>query len=74
MLQKLWRQGALVASIAYVIARVTKAAIPDEALMTGLMVSEVPAFKRLRLSALDCQRLLAATAEQIKTLQAALAQ
>jgi HD-like signal output (HDOD) protein len=167
MLQKLWRQGALVASIAYVIARDTKAAIPDEALMTGLMhnigrlylsvsqtrlsteefdgkvwvklvedwhpriagailkhwkfppaivaavanqndwhrdcgaddvltdvlvagvalqfcvfdrdllepaVSEVPAFKRLRLSALDCQRLLAATAEQIKTLQAALAQ
>jgi HD-like signal output (HDOD) protein len=166
-LQKLWRQGALVASIAYVIAREQTAAIADEALMTGLMhnigrlylavsqtghsteefdskawtkmveewhpriagailkhwnfppaivaavanqndwqrecgaddvlsdvlvagvalqfcvfdrdllepaVAEVPAFRRLRLSALDCQRLLAATGEQIKALQAALAQ
>lgn len=36
-LQKLWRQGTLVAAIAYVIARETRTAIPDEALMTGLM-------------------------------------
>jgi HD-like signal output (HDOD) protein len=36
-LQKLWRQGTLVASIAYVIARETQVAKPDEALMTGLM-------------------------------------
>jgi HD-like signal output (HDOD) protein len=36
-LQKLWREGTLVASIAYVIARETQAAKPDEALMTGLM-------------------------------------
>lgn len=36
-LQKLWREGALVAAIAYVLARETRAANPDEALMTGLM-------------------------------------
>jgi HD-like signal output (HDOD) protein len=36
-LQKLWRQGTLVAAIAYVIARETRVAKPDEALMTGLM-------------------------------------
>jgi HD-like signal output (HDOD) protein len=33
----LWRKGALVASIAYVLARETRAAKSDEALMTGLM-------------------------------------
>jgi HD-like signal output (HDOD) protein len=33
----LWRKGALVASIAYVLARETRATKPDEALMTGLM-------------------------------------
>ena len=36
-IRELWRMGALVASIAYVLARETRAAIPDEALMTGLM-------------------------------------
>ncbi|HEY2677485.1 MAG TPA: HDOD domain-containing protein, partial [Steroidobacteraceae bacterium] len=36
-LQELWRGGALVASIAYVLARESRAANPDEALMTGLM-------------------------------------
>jgi HD-like signal output (HDOD) protein len=36
-LQELWRSGALVASIAYVLARETRAANPDEALVTGLM-------------------------------------
>ncbi|MDP8983707.1 MAG: HDOD domain-containing protein [Pseudomonadota bacterium] len=36
-LQELWRDGALVASIAYVLARETHAANPDEALVTGLM-------------------------------------
>ncbi len=36
-LQALWRDGALVASIAYVLARETHAANPDEALVTGLM-------------------------------------
>jgi HD-like signal output (HDOD) protein len=36
-LQQLWRDGALVASIAYVLARETRAANPDEALVTGLM-------------------------------------
>jgi len=35
--RELWRQGALVASIAYVLARETGAAKADEALMTGLM-------------------------------------
>jgi HD-like signal output (HDOD) protein len=35
--RQLWRIGALVASIAYVLARETRAAKPDEALMTGLM-------------------------------------
>jgi HD-like signal output (HDOD) protein len=35
--RELWRKGALVASIAYVLARETHAANPDEALMTGLM-------------------------------------
>jgi HD-like signal output (HDOD) protein len=36
-LQELWRKGTLVASIAYVLARETKAANPDEALVTGLL-------------------------------------
>jgi len=36
-IKELWRKGALVASIAYVLARETGAAKPDEALMTGLM-------------------------------------
>jgi HD-like signal output (HDOD) protein len=36
-IRELWRMGALVASIAYVLARETRAAKPDEALMTGLM-------------------------------------
>ena len=36
-IRELWRMGALVASIAYVLARETRAANPDEALMTGLM-------------------------------------
>ena len=36
-LQELWRQGTLVASIAYVFARETRAANPDEALVAGLM-------------------------------------
>jgi HD-like signal output (HDOD) protein len=36
-LQELWRGGALVASIAYVLARESRAANPDEALVTGLM-------------------------------------
>jgi len=36
-IRQLWRKGALVASIAYVLARETRAAKPDEALMTGLM-------------------------------------
>lgn len=36
-LQELWRKGTLVASIAYVLARETKAASPDEALVTGLL-------------------------------------
>jgi HD-like signal output (HDOD) protein len=36
-LHELWRQGTLVASIAYVIARETRAANPDEALVGGLM-------------------------------------
>jgi HD-like signal output (HDOD) protein len=36
-LQELWRSGALVASIAYVLARESRAANPDEALVTGLM-------------------------------------
>lgn len=36
-IRELWRIGALVASIAYVLARETRAANPDEALMTGLM-------------------------------------
>jgi HD-like signal output (HDOD) protein len=164
-LQKLWRQGTLVASIAYVIARETQVAKPDEALMTGLMhnigrlyiavsetshtaesdckawadmvqewhpriagailkhwkfpppivaavsaqnepqressgdgmtdvltaaialvscvfnrelleetVSSVPTFQRLGLGAAECRRLLTATADQIKVLQAALTQ
>jgi HD-like signal output (HDOD) protein len=166
-LQKLWRQGTLVAAIAYVVARETRVAKPDEALMTGLMhnigrlyiavsetrhtaegtdtdawarmvqewhpriagailkhwkfpqpivaavadqnesqrestaenrladvliaaialvpcvfnrdmleetVGRVPMFKLLGLKAANCQRLLAATADQIKTLQAALTQ
>jgi HD-like signal output (HDOD) protein len=165
-LQKLWREGTLVASIAYVVARETQIAKPDEALMTGLMhnigrlyiavsetrhtaesvdseawanmvqewhpriagailkhwkfpppivaavsaqndlrreshgdaltdvltaaialvssvfnrdlleetVQSVPTFQRLGLGAAECRRLLAATAEQIKVLQAALTQ
>ena len=36
-LQELWRKGALVASIGYVVARETRAARPDEALVTGLL-------------------------------------
>jgi HD-like signal output (HDOD) protein len=36
-LKELWRRGMLVASIAYVLARQTRAAGPDEALVTGLM-------------------------------------
>jgi len=36
-IRELWRKGTLVASIAYVLARETRAAKPDEALMTGLM-------------------------------------
>lgn len=36
-LHELWRDGTLVASIAYVLARETKVANPDEALLTGLM-------------------------------------
>src|SRR5271169_1313127 len=36
-LQELWRKGTLVASIAYVLARETRAANPDEALIAGLM-------------------------------------
>jgi len=36
-LQELWRKGALVASIGYVVARETRAATPDEALVTGLL-------------------------------------
>ncbi|MGB6307838.1 MAG: HDOD domain-containing protein [Steroidobacteraceae bacterium] len=36
-LHELWRNGVLVASIAYVLARTTRAASPDEALVTGLM-------------------------------------
>ncbi len=36
-LQELWRSGALVASIAYVLARESRAANPDEALVAGLM-------------------------------------
>jgi HD-like signal output (HDOD) protein len=36
-LHELWRQGALVASMAHVLARETGAANPDEALVAGLM-------------------------------------
>jgi HD-like signal output (HDOD) protein len=36
-LHELWRRGTLVASIAYVLARETGAANPDEALVAGLM-------------------------------------
>jgi HD-like signal output (HDOD) protein len=36
-LKQLWREGTLVASIAFVLARETRAAKPDEALVTGLM-------------------------------------
>lgn len=36
-LQELWRKGALVASIGYVVARETHATNPDEALVTGLL-------------------------------------
>jgi HD-like signal output (HDOD) protein len=36
-LRQLWNKGTLVASIAFVLARETRAAKPDEALMTGLM-------------------------------------
>jgi HD-like signal output (HDOD) protein len=36
-LRELWRDGALVAAIAQVLARETNAANPDEALLTGLM-------------------------------------
>ncbi len=164
-LQEIWRDGALVAALAYVLARETRAANPDQALVTGLMhnigqlyiavtaprrdkagaqdeawanvvrdwhpriarsilkhwefpaaivaavggqdswdrdnqgeadltdiliaatalapcvfqrdllagtVTVVPTFQRLRLDAADCTRLLAASAQQIKSLQAAL--
>jgi HD-like signal output (HDOD) protein len=37
LIRQLWRKGTLVASIAYVLARETGAAKPDEGLMTGLM-------------------------------------
>jgi HD-like signal output (HDOD) protein len=37
LIRQLWRQGTLVASIAYALARETRAANPDEALMAGLM-------------------------------------
>jgi HD-like signal output (HDOD) protein len=36
-IRELWRQGTLVAAIAYALARETRAAIPDEALMAGLL-------------------------------------
>jgi len=36
-LKELWRQGTLVASIAYVLARETRAGNPDEALVAGLL-------------------------------------
>lgn len=36
-LHELWRKGTLVAAIAYVLGRETKAANPDEALVAGLM-------------------------------------
>jgi HD-like signal output (HDOD) protein len=36
-LQQLWREGALVAAIAYVLARETRTANPDEALLAGLL-------------------------------------
>ena len=36
-LHELWRDGALIAAIAYVLARETRSANPDEALLTGLM-------------------------------------
>ena len=36
-IRELWRQGTLVAAIAYALARETRAAVPDEALMAGLM-------------------------------------
>jgi HD-like signal output (HDOD) protein len=36
-IRHLWREGALIAAISYVLARETGAALPDEALMTGLM-------------------------------------
>jgi HD-like signal output (HDOD) protein len=36
-LHELWREGALVAAIAYVVARESPGANPDEALLTGLM-------------------------------------
>jgi HD-like signal output (HDOD) protein len=36
-IRELWREGTLVAAIAYALARETRAAIPDEALMAGLL-------------------------------------
>jgi HD-like signal output (HDOD) protein len=36
-IRELWREGTLVAAIAYALARETRAAVPDEALMAGLM-------------------------------------
>jgi HD-like signal output (HDOD) protein len=36
-LHELWRKGTLVASIGYVLARETRAAAPDEALVTGIL-------------------------------------
>jgi HD-like signal output (HDOD) protein len=37
LIRELWRQGTLVAAIAYALARETRAVVPDEALMAGLM-------------------------------------
>jgi len=37
VLQEMWRKGALVAALGYVIARETKVVRPDEALVTGLL-------------------------------------
>jgi HD-like signal output (HDOD) protein len=36
-IRELWREGTLVAAIAYALARETRVAIPDEALMAGLL-------------------------------------
>ena len=88
-LQELWRKGTLVASIAYVLARETRAANPDEALVAGLMHNignlyiTVRAHQHgavlgaddtaTRVDTADCKRLLGTTARQIKSLHSALA-